>query len=84
MATATKKAQDTSTASAGGVGRIARVTGPVVQFPRWFMVAKAPLAFSLAASTHMDIFWRIGTGADIAMVISHQPALRVAVRPAGR
>jgi F-type H+-transporting ATPase subunit beta len=35
MATATKKAQDTSTASAGGVGRIARVTGPVVdiEFP---------------------------------------------------
>ena len=35
MATATKKAQDSSTASAGGVGRIARVTGPVVdiEFP---------------------------------------------------
>src|SRR5690606_13979145 len=35
MATATQKAQDTSSASAGGVGRIARVTGPVVdiEFP---------------------------------------------------
>src|SRR5690606_29854128 len=35
MATATQKAQDTTSASAGGVGRIARVTGPVVdiEFP---------------------------------------------------
>jgi hypothetical protein len=54
-----------------------RVIGPVVQLPRWFMAEKAEFAFSLAASTHMDIFWRIGTGADMAMVISHQPALRV-------